>query len=102
MESLLPEDLAELVYQHGAVMCVQRAWRRYSRVSHARRVDWTTLRAYLIRNGMWRTLVRYPNVRREWRTEPSSWLRTTRAQMRAIAHEAEEDVTSWGVPSWNS
>lgn len=82
---LLPEDLADLVQSFCAVAMLQRAVRRRA-VRYCHGPHWPQLRSLLLgrlaasdldvlQNSAW--------VRREWRTEPLSWVYTA-------AHEPDE------------
>ena len=86
----LPDDVWDLVLHHRAAMAVQRRWRRYHRFAHARRAEWAEVREAL--HDLWRPLVSYAHVRREWRSEPASWRDTSHAP--TILREAEEGL--WG------
>jgi hypothetical protein len=69
----LGPDGARLVLAHLAAGCIQRAWLRYSLMSHARRAQWSTVADHLRSVGAWRALLPYSHVRREWRAEVASW-----------------------------
>ena len=86
----LPDEVWELVHHHCAAMVVQRRWRRFHRFAHARRSVWPEVRTGL--RELWRPLVAYAHVRREWRAEPASWLDTSHAGV--ILREAHAGM--WG------
>ena len=92
----LPEDVRELVYAHGAAMTIQRSWWRATRYAHARGTVWEGVRAHLGTSAC-RTLVAYPDVRREWRREAGSWLETDEETLDVILAEARAGM--WGKPS---
>ena len=95
LEAWLPCDLADLVYQHAASITLQRRWRWFWRYGHARRgARWVRVRTHLRRVGAWPQLLPYAHVRREWRTEPESWLLVDDADARIIAAEARNAL--WG------
>ena len=88
----LPEDLQREILRVRAALLVQRTWRRYVWLAHARRIGWTRVRDDL--EDDWRWMVRLPGVRREWRTEASSWLGMDSRTRGVIRAEAE--VGLWG------
>lgn len=91
---VLPDDLQDLILQHRASLCIQRVWRSHRMFRHARHPIWSRVRRHL---GLevWKTLVCYSDVRREWRQEPASWLHTPRPTLEAICEEA--DAGLWGT-----
>ena len=97
MEERLPDDLVRLVWQHHSAMVVQQRWWRCTHYGHARRACWPEVRAHLRAVGAWPTLVAFPQVRREWRSEPLSWLQTDACMARVIRREAADGL--WGAPS---
>jgi hypothetical protein len=89
----LPDDVVALVLRHRAATTLQTAWRATT-VRHARHPAWPRVRAHLRGIGAWPALAPYAQVRREWRTEPESWLRTNERVARAIRDEAAAGM--WG------
>ena len=91
---LLPAELQDLVFAHGAAACVQRAWMRHSLYRHARAVLWHTVRLSM-RAAVWRELSAYAAIRREWRREPWSWFEVDDGVASLIVQEARDGL--WGV-----
>lgn len=99
LTSLLPQEVVDVVGRHAAAMVMQLRWRRFWRYGHARRGErWARVRDHLRLVGAWPSLAAYSHVRREWRTEPESWLLVDDADVCAIEREARE-ARLWGVPS---
>ena len=71
-----PFDLKELVYKHYNVQLIQSQVRRWF-VSHAHRKEWLVLLRLLhthVNADDYKILQKSRLVRREWRTEPYSWI----------------------------
>lgn len=91
----LPCDLVALVCKHAASVTLQRRWRWFWRYGHARRrARWERVRLHLRRVGAWPQLFPYAHVRREWRTEPESWLLVNGEDVEIIVAEARSAM--WG------
>ena len=88
----LPDDLQNLILHHRAAMCIQRRWRPRRMFRHARNPVWPRVRHHI--GDLWAMLVRYSEVRREWRQEPHSWLYTPRTVLLEICDEALRGM--WG------
>jgi hypothetical protein len=73
---ILPDDVLEYINSHAAAMVIQRVWKRFSLYSHAKHKRWSDVRLHLKTIGAWPSMHTYSMVRREWRTEPESWLST--------------------------
>lgn len=76
MVDILPDDLWNLVLQHRAAACMQRAvrkvWTRF-----VKRKEWKKLRQLLcarLNDDEWRVLLSNMWIRREWSQEPDSWI----------------------------
>lgn len=91
----LPDDVIEIILRHRAAARIQLRWRWSRLFAHARSPVWPKVRSHLETVEAWRELFVYSLVRREWRHEPTSWLRTTRDYARAILHEAQHSRV-WG------
>ena len=89
----LPHDVSELVLHHLAATRIQVAWLRYDLFRHARQPEWRRIVAHLRRVDVWRPLFPYSAVRREWRTEASSWLHVSTPHPLLV--EARHGL--WGV-----
>ena len=89
----LPEDLQALILQHRAAITLQCAWFRWSRYHHAKKQSWLHVRNHMGLD-LWRRAIPFALVRREWRTEPESWLSADAAVMHLIADEARMGL--WG------
>lgn len=70
----LPPEVWDLIHRHRAATLIQVRWLRYSLFGHVRKPSWNRVRCVLKEQGLWPTLTKYSMVRREWRTEPESWL----------------------------
>ena len=92
----LPSELRDLVLSHRAAQTIQASLSHRFRFRHARRREWGSVR---VRLGGWavRELWPYPLVRREWRTEPSSWCHTDASYVRLLIDETRYGL--WGTPS---
>lgn len=93
----LPMDVRALILDHRAACAVQQAWRRHAHFAHARHAAWEEVRLHLRALGAWPELARYANARREWRSEPRSWLATDARFVREILQEAR--AGTWGTAS---
>ena len=89
----LPQELWDLIYKHRAASCIQRHFLRWHHFGHARKVGWSMARANLP-DPIWRRLLPYANVRREWRLEACSWESCDAYDFRLILGEAERG--EWG------
>jgi hypothetical protein len=88
----MPHDIEELIYQHYSVQVIQSHVRRWF-VSHTRRLEWKRLLALLcsaIGSNEYTLLQSSRLVRREWRTEPTSWIATLSAENTAMVDICEE------------
>ena len=85
-----PIDVALLVEAHAATTCLQRSVRRWF-LRHTRHRDWPVLRAHLhgLGEDAMRTLGRSRAVRREWTTEPESWLHVHEETVRVLVLEVQ-------------
>ena len=93
--SLVPWDLVELIVHHMHALTLQRGWRRYAYLSHARHPLWARiLQPHLECLGAWPSLREYALVRREWRMEPESWCLVDEVDVAIIRLEARHGV--WG------
>ena len=90
----LPDDLQDLVLEHGAAMTIQRMWRKREWYMHVHARVWPRVRAHLARVGVWPHLWAYTHARREWRLEPASWLYVDRPCAQLILSEARQGL--WG------
>lgn len=72
MWDTLPTEVQDLILEHRAALLVQHTWLRWSRYRHARREAWRRVRDRLGVN-LWRRVIPFSLVRREWRLEPDSW-----------------------------
>ena len=94
MWASLPPDVHDLILQHRAATVVQRGWRQHRRLyAHARRPVWARVRDH-IGTAVWRRLIAFGHVRREWRQEPHSWLNATPDVLERIVEET--DAGLWG------
>lgn len=66
-------DLAWLITRHAAAQIIQVHYRRHRLYGHARRASWVLVRAHIGTTCI-RLLWPFSDVRREWRSEPESWL----------------------------
>ena len=94
MPVFLPYDILELISHHSAASTVQFHFRRWRLYSHARRPDWPKVREHL-GAAVIRSLWPYALVRREWRTEPSSWTYQDDTLIGIITSETQEGY--WGA-----
>ena len=95
LAKVLPLDVVWTIRRHGAATTLQRRWRSYVLYSHARREGWEETRESLRRVGAWPVGWEYELVRREWRTEHSSWrFLMEKEDVLCIQREAEEGL--WG------
>ena len=72
----LPQELRELILHHACAMKIQKAVRIYA-FRHAKDLNWKFLRKRLIIELNYieiDVLTKSSLVRKEWRTEPSSWI----------------------------
>ena len=96
----LPDDIWNLIRDHAAALTIQTALRRryLARLhfGHIHDPSWASLREELSSRGVLLTMYRYPNTRKEWRSEPSSWL--ANPHLEALAHEMQH-LGLWGAPA---
>ena len=93
----LPPDVCGVIHAHCCALVVQSAWKRFWFWGYTRTgVQWRRLRARLDALGYWRSLLPFPQVRREWRLEPHSWLSTHASVFPVILREAHAGM--WGDP----
>jgi len=90
----LPIELRELIQEHSAALTIQQTWLRYNMLGHASKPGWTKVRQHLGEH-LWRLLIPYEMVRREWRQERESWLQTEMYIIEEIIWEAEK-FGMWG------
>ena len=98
---LLPPDIHELILSHRSAIYIQKRWRWFTSCGHTRNPLWSSVRGHLFSKGVPKIvceLARYTNVRREWRTEPASWLLTDINDLEIILEEARSSL--WGNRSW--
>ena len=72
----LPRDLQDLIRDHAAARVIQHVFRQ-TLYRHARHLRWADLRRTLIISmcvSEFEEFGRSSGVRREWRTEPDSWM----------------------------
>ena len=93
-KNMLPDDIVTLIIEHKCAMRIQRAWRRYDRLSHSRLRAWPHVREALLFAGLLRELSSYYAVRREWRMEPESWMDMTPEGAATILNECRSGL--WG------
>lgn len=93
----LPEELRELILQHRAARTIQDRWWRHQHYGHARKLEWDAVRVHLDHIGAWPALAAFSHVRREWRSEPLSWLLMTERTSHIIRWEAHHGL--WGARS---
>lgn len=92
----LPSELWSLIHAHAAASLIQRRALRWMRFGHARKPSWDMTRLH-IPSPVWRLLIPYAHVRREWRLEGSSWEHCDAFDLAVILREAHEGA--WG-PRW--
>jgi PAS domain-containing protein len=63
--------------------------------AHTRHPDWDTIRHHLDAHQMWREMVGYSHVRREWRQEAESWLWVDWDVASVMRDEAQRGL--WGA-----
>lgn len=106
LPSKLSEDVVALILEHRAALVIQARYRRHAcprlHFGHACHPEWSRLRAMIDAEGMLQCVYAYPCVRREWRTEPGSWVYTFRS--RESARALVDDVIDrhsdrWGRPA---
>ena len=90
----LPLELQRLITEHRAATLIQTAWIRFTNFAHVKRAGWTVVRTRLQDLGLLFALVAYPNIRREWRTEMSSWVDIEKDCARVIIRESAAGL--WG------
>lgn len=93
----LPSDVHDLILRHRAALLVQRRWLRHVHYAHARYPGWPVVRANLQSLGVWKTLFPYAHVRREWRSEPLSWLFVDDGVAACLRREVRMGL--WGTTS---
>ena len=91
----LPVEVQELVLAHRAAMVVQRGWRRWTLFAHTRHPHWYEIRRHLDVHGVWREMVAYAQVRREWRQEAESWTWVDTRVATVLRDEARRGM--WGA-----
>ena len=70
------DDIAYLIYYHFEAMTIQSHIRRWF-YKHVARKEWKYLRSLVtthLSTHQFSLLQQNANVRREWRTEPQSWI----------------------------
>ena len=92
----LPPELWALIHAHAAATLIRGRFLRWVRFGHARKPGWDLTRLHLP-GPVWRRLLPYAQVRREWRREAASWELCTAFDLALILHEAE--AGAWG-PRW--
>lgn len=100
MIGALPEEVWELICHHRAAGQIQRLFRCY-KLRHTREQDWADLRRLLVLHGDSAELDNLTNnvlVRREWRSEPESWIKELQSNS-SIIHLISAEVTQgfWDV-----
>lgn len=94
MRIALPMELQELIFDHLAAGRIQRCFRHHQ-MRHVNKREWSNLRRLLVRNGTRAeldVLTRNTLVRREWRSEPSSWIREVERMPRLVTVVSAEVV----------
>ena len=89
----LSEDIRNLVMHHLAASVLQCHLTRWHRLRHVVRRAWPLIRARMPR-GVHALLVRHAAIRREWYTEPESWLYIREEDLRQLVVEAGNGA--WG------
>ena len=94
----LPDELQHLIMQHRAASTIQGMWLRYTHYAHTHDFPlWHMVRRNMSRYSNWRRLAMYPGVRREWRSELSSWMLVDEDVLHTIYVESELGL--WGPRS---
>lgn len=98
----LPFELWIRVYRHRSALVIQSAYRRHAlrrlHFSHALHPEWPRVRDAAVRAGVLRRVYPFPNVRREWRTEPTSWA-LPQDDLTELADDVEAPAMLWGAPA---
>lgn len=103
MRDGLPEEIIALIMEHRAAMVLQSWARAASHRAHVRRPAWKHLRRMLVDALDWRgldVLAGCPQVRKEWRQEPESWIHEMvrdPAQAAAIVKEVKGGFWTLGT-----
>ena len=92
----LPPELWDRIRSHAAASLIQSRFLRWVRFGHARRPGWDMTRLH-IPPLVWRLLIPYAQVRREWRLEAASWECCDIYDWALILQEAHGGA--WG-PRW--
>ena len=90
----LPLELQRLILEHRAATLIQTTWIRFTNFAHVKKAGWPVVRLRLQDLGLLFGLVKYPNVRREWRTEMSSWVDIEEELAHVIIYESAAGL--WG------
>ena len=98
----LPDDIVELIVRHAAALTIQRRARRRA-YRHTRQREWRALRRLLcecLTPSSLDGLSRCALVRREWRTEPASWITEVTSDPSIPAQILDETARDlWRAPS---
>ena len=90
---IFPFDIQELIEFHLCASIIQSRWRRFFHYGYTRRKRWSFVRQRLCDN-VFRILVQYPNIRREWRVEPYQWEHIHNTDICKIMNEVLDGL--WG------
>ena len=98
----LPDEVWDLIHTHAAALTLQAMVRRRIRprlfFGHATHASWPSLRRLLLcHSDALRGLYPYPLVRKEWRSEPESWLCDDAFDLSCLLGEATQHGL-WGLP----
>ena len=78
-------------------MKIQNCWIRWSNYAHVKRHGWGEVRKLLDTYGAIPFLCRFSKIRREWRTECTSWVGMKKDMTNMIVLEAIDGL--WGPPT---
>ena len=81
LEECSGADVAGMITLHFMAMIVQRYARHYIHTAHRHTKAWPFLRIGLgVHPRIWADLERYAMLRREWKSEPESWIQELKVQ----------------------
>ena len=92
MTPILPDEIWELIFQHRAVICLQR-FSRVKKCPYVRTEEWCELRCLLVarlRDEDWELLLSNCWIRREWHQEPRSWIYMLKHEPSNLSEIVEE------------
>lgn len=87
-------DIGELIREHAASMIIQRCWVRYTLFRHTHSPAWAEIRAQLVALGVYHELLRFSDVRREWRFQLGSWQNVSDVASKVLVSECHGGL--WG------